>query len=281
MTITKLPVGNVASQSLNFAWSNFGTLLRIGWFPLLASAIFSAVANFPSLANDAAGTTVGGYAIVVLLAGIGATVLWAMFAVAVHRMILLDEPASDEWFYLRFTGQEIRYAIAPFLIGLIPILVLIGVVVLFFGADVISVPESRADTPAIQLLGLFLGIALFVYVAVRLILVMPIIVAEGKIGIRRAWSISKGNFWRLIGAHLLMGMAIIIFVLVFGLLAAFGVYIGSSVGFPIMPIGGGLPAIALTVLGGIISYLFLAFFGTVASLAVLSYSYKALSESDA
>jgi membrane-anchored glycerophosphoryl diester phosphodiesterase (GDPDase) len=53
----------------------------------------------------------------------------------------------------------------------------------------------------------------FIYAAVRLVFFIPaVVVAENHIGIRRAWHLGKGNFWRIVGIYLVvtlpLGMAV-------------------------------------------------------------------------
>ncbi len=282
--MAKLPVGAVASQSLDFAWSNFGTLLKIGWFPLLASAVFSSAAELPILAGDEVDLSTAPNMAMVLIGGIGATFLWAIFAVAVHRMILLDGAVPDDWLYFRLSGQEIRYAIAPFVLALIPLLIVFGTTAVLFGANMLSGLMSAQDialpnsgrASVIQGLGMLVAVLLAIFVMIRLVLVMPIVVAEGKIGIRRAWTVSSGNFWRLVSVHLLVGIAMTLFLFAFGVVVALWLFVASAAGLSAPLTGGGTLGLFLAMIGGIFSYLVLAFFGTVAFLAVLSFSYKAL-----
>lgn len=286
--MAKLPVGMVASQSLDFAWSNFATLLKIGWFPLLASAVFSSAAELSILVGNEADLSTAPNMTMALIGGIGATLLWAIFAVAVHRMILLDGAVPDEWFYFRLGGQEIRYAIAPLVLALIPLLIIFGAVVFVFGTDMLSgfisvqniAAPNSGRTSAIQGLGMLVAVLLAIFVMIRLVLVMPIIVVDGKIGIRRAWRVSSGNFWRLVGVHLLVGIAMMLFLFAFAVVVALGLLASSAAGLSAPLTGGGTLGLLLAIIGGLLSYLVLAFFGTVAFLAVLSFSYKALTDTD-
>lgn len=283
--MAKLPVGAIASQSLDFAWSNFGTLLKIGWFPLSASAVFSLAAEMPLSGVSGVEGATGGAFLLALTGTIGATVLWAIFAVAVHRMILLDEVAPDEWFYFRLGKQEIRYAIAPFVLGGIFLLIILAAAVILMGSNILSafIPASvpySGGTSGIQVFGVWAAALLAIFVMIRLVLVMPIIVAEGKIGIRRAWIISSGNFWRLVGVNSLVMIAMMLFLFALGLVVAVWFFFSSATGLSEPLAAASTTGLFLAIIGGILSYLVLVFFGTIASLALLSFSYKALTDTD-
>jgi len=258
--MAKLPVGAVASQSLDFAWSNFGTLLKIGWFPLLASAVFSMAAEMPLSAGSGVDGSTEPTTAVVLIIEFGATALWAIFAVAVHRVILLDEATPDDWFYFRLGGEEIRYAIAPFVLGVIPWLIMVEATAVLFGTDIFSafmpvedntVPNSGGMS-AIQFLSLLGAVLLACLIMVRLELVMPIIVAEGKIGIWRAWHISSGNFWRLVGVNSLVMIGIVFLMMAFAAVVGLWLSFSSAVELPLLLPGGDTLGSFLVMIGGIL-----------------------------
>ena len=56
-----------------------------------------------------------------------------------------------------------------------------------------------------------LTFCVFIYVMVRLtFLLLPVVVAEHRIGIKRSWQLGKGNFWRMLGLFILIFLPIVV-----------------------------------------------------------------------
>lgn len=294
MAGNKIPVGEVVGSSLNFAWDNFGSLLRIGWFPLLASGIFSLAAQYPAEAGS--GTLISPEVDLILIPGsfFLSYLLWAVFAVAVHRIILLDQDAPPDLLYFRLTGEELRYSVAPFLISIVPIAIIFGAFALALGPELILSAVEADGTPvpvgeeeASQLSGasaflIFIAFAVAIpfaiFVGMRLTMVLPGIVDKGRYAVRHAWAISKGNVWRLIGVQFLLSFAFTVLFAAFALVIAIVVGIVASVGVPLTEGGEMTGTLIGTIITGIGFFFFIVFLGTVAGIAILSYSYQALTE---
>ena len=72
-----------------------------------------------------------------------------------------------------------------------------------------------------------------------------------------------------------------LFLFALGLVVAVWFFFSSATGLSAPMAAAGTTGLFLTIIGGILSYLVLAFFGTIAFLALLSFSYKALTDADA
>ena len=281
----KLPVGDVVSEALNFSWNNFGPLLRLGLVPLMSAAVVMAF-------DGAIGTVPEGeepdpmLTVFSLGASLISTLLWAMFAVAVHRIILNGEAIPRDWFYFRFTGDEIRYAIAPLVIAFFPMVILFGTLAAAFGGQILDVATqgeeavtSIAEPGGLQIAAVVVAFCLFFFIYIRLSLILPNIAVEGRFGLMRVWRMTSGNFWRLIGVSFLLGLVAMLFLLLIGVLAAVGVGIVSALGIELGEGSSGMALIA-TIIGGVISFFLMLFLLSVAGIAILSYAYKALSGDD-
>ena len=282
MSGRKLPVGEVVSEALNFSWNNFGPLLRLGLVPLMAAgvvvALDGAISSVPEGEEPDPMLQFFSFG-----ASLISTLLWAIFAVAVHRLILKDDALPKDWFYFRFTGDEVRYAIAPLVIMILPLIIFFGLIIAAFGADILdAINSGETVTPnmsGLQLASIFIGLGLFFFIYIRLSLVLPNIVAQGKLGLVHVWKMTSGNFWRLSAMSLLLGLVALLFLFVVGVVAAIGVGIIASLGIELAEGSSGMALIA-TIIGGVISFFLMVFLISVAGIAMLSYAYKALSGED-
>jgi len=100
----------------------------------------------------------------------------------------------------------------------------------------------------------------FVFVAIRLALMVPVAAAEqtGPIEIiRRSWALTAGNFWRLFGFIVLLAIVYIVVVAVVGAIG--GILIALVAG---LPRPGSIGSLALALLMGILQAVWLMFLVT-------------------
>lgn len=175
-------------------------------------------------------------------------VFGAVLCTAILRVRLTPGPHS--WGGLRFGGDELRMLGATVLVLVMLFLLWVMVVT---GADLlagIGVPPAAALAP---------GFALIVAVQVRLSLVGVVAQAEGKISLPRSVRMTAKNFWRLLGAYvLLIAIALVILVLVTIVFAAL-------MSAAVTAFGGGINQIALA-----LQHNFTALNPFVAALYILS-----------
>ena len=72
----------------------------------------------------------------------------------------------------------------------------------------------------LRLSGLFLMWVGAVFVLVRLALVLPITVLEGRYKFDQSWSLTRGNFWRLVGLWLVVLIPVLIILAIFNALTS-------------------------------------------------------------
>ncbi len=145
-------------------------------------------------------------------------------------------PNQTGFFYLRLGGAELRlmgaYLVVAlaFIVGMILIMLAFAAIVggsMMMNGGMDS-PASAMPSVALALIyPLYFGlIILYVWVSVRLSLLGPITVAEGRFALGRAWSATKGRFWTLLdlGAATIVRWFLIYFaaIVVFCVLVAIG-----------------------------------------------------------
>lgn len=121
----------------------------------------------------------------------------AVLNAAIARAVLT--PGADAFGYMRLGMDEVRVAVATFVVALVMGLAasaVFGVVVLLAGVAVTGGQSALAGLAILLGLG---GVVLLAWMAVRLSLVVPITVAEKRIAPFESWTLTKGRTLPLIG----------------------------------------------------------------------------------
>jgi len=220
-----ITVGSIWSGTFRFIRSNLAAIaVWSGIIVLLKVVSLSAMASFQAqMAAMAPGSqelpNMGGFFLAMLLMLVTFIVLWA----AAFRAVLFPERSS--FFYLRVGMDEVRLLavvlvvfvggyLAALIVGMIAsmLLVLIGRVV--------------AGTAGMGV-GIFVGILLvlggMIWAAIRISPCGPLTIYRQKVMIGPAWRLTRGVFWRLLGAYALV--ALILFV---AYMVIFAVELGSA-----------------------------------------------------
>jgi len=157
---------------------------------------------------------------------------------AVFRAVL--RPQDKGLGYLKFGAEELRMILLFVLIFFIFMAVLIGatlLVGLVTAGVAFAVASAGGGAAALStlvgMLGVVAVLAAMVWLAVRLSLAGPMTFVEGRIDLRGAWMMTRGNFWPIFGAGLL-AWVLAILVTILGAAILFGVG---------MVVGGGLSAV--------------------------------------
>jgi hypothetical protein len=140
------------------------------------------------------------------------TVFGTVLRTAVLRAYL--EPGPHPWGGLRFGGDELR------VLGAYAFLML----TLFCGVTTVSLFTglAAAVNPALAALAMIVGLAALAGLAVRLSLAPVVAYTEKRISLRRSWELTKGGFWRLLGAYVLLvavaGVILVVMLVLFSAL---------------------------------------------------------------
>ena len=261
----KLPVIEIVKEAFQGAYFHFNDMVRIVWLPTLLYVVLNVY-----ITQQTAGALEPSLLLVV--AFIASTFLWAMMAVAWHRRILTGETQTD-FVYFKFGRNEARFVLITIMLGL---LFLPGILFLVMstglsGEDIQSMMaggEPTLQPENVSIAYLMLGYAmLFVafHFSVRLSLLLPAVAIGESVNAGQIINMTKGNFWRLLGAMLLCGLVVL-----------FAVNIVSAVvASVLLAIGLGTAEVIL-IINIIISLL--AIFALVVNVAVLSIAYRRLSQ---
>jgi hypothetical protein len=201
----KIPVGATIAHAYRFAFGKFFALLSIVWLPFAvlipAGLLMSRQAAL--LSGAMAGRN---------LSGMGSTLLVIVpFYIVMLLLLLMQILGMTEQALGRRKGSPYFY----FNIGR-PLWLLAATVLLFLLVSAGLVVAAFAGGALLGLLTNLLGqsgraIAIFllfvgmlaiylalIYAWVRMAFLMtPVVVAEDRIGLGRAWALGKGNFWRM------------------------------------------------------------------------------------
>jgi hypothetical protein len=160
-----------------------------------------------------AGAMSGAFLLYLLLLLVGA-VLYTAGMRAVLR------PQAGGLGFLRLGMDELRILVLVILFAVVFTAILVAAVMLLtlFTAGVAVSSESPAMAVLLSIVVFFAVFGLFLFLLVRLSLAFPLTLHRRQIVIGEAWTLSKGRFWTLFGAGLivtLIGMMLSVFISAF------------------------------------------------------------------
>ncbi len=188
-------VGLLILESYRFLRMNFSGLAKIAVLPLLAAVVVNVFMYSGIMAHEAQmepAVVFGEF-----LANLVSIVIYAVFAVSVHRRFLLDNHDG-----LHFGRRELRFLGASILL-IIPVIFVV----------LIIVPLAMLNA-AVGMIGMIIAYVFLVYACTRVSLVFPAIAIDEVGGIidklRRSWQLMKGRVGKLFLAWLVVGVTFIL-----------------------------------------------------------------------
>jgi len=245
-------MGNVWDRTAEFLSDNSRALLPI---VLVAMLVPNAVNALVGSAGPAINATVG--QVIALVCALVA--LWGQLAV----IALALDPDGGRPRAISTATRSFGPAVVAMLILLVIVVVLalpvVGVLIAN-GVDLSALGagvSARANLTSaaavfVPLYSLVLG-AVILFVAIRLALLNPVIVAEGGVvpAIRRAWALSRGIVWKMIGVWLLF--VIVYFVAAVAITSGIGTVIGLLID---MSSAFSVGRIVVAILSGVVTTMF-------------------------
>ena len=197
----KIPVGATIAHAYRFAFGSFFTLLRVLWIALALQLVLMIpllgrmVLFLQAMRNKdpAALSFLGPFLLVIPFA----LVLFFVQLTAVTETAL-GRRTDSSWFQFPVGKKMWRlfggFILAGLAIGALAVCYFVTVGLLAFFLK----PVAGKDGAALLALVLVLvGEAGMAFLAVRfLFLLAPVNIAEQRMGVDRAWMLSRGNFWR-------------------------------------------------------------------------------------
>jgi hypothetical protein len=207
--MSKIPVGATIAHAYRFTFGGFLNLVRLTWLPqvlivgLMFTLLWPAMTTLMQAASGQAEAPGGMQILTVLLASLFILVLAFAVIAAIARAAL---GMADSGSWLNFPlGRPAWRLIGAFLLFLlicigVAIVLILASFVLGFGIGALAAAAGTAVIASlVKLVVMVLIYAVFAFVGIRLgFLLTPVVIAEEKIGMRRSWALSKGNFWRLL-----------------------------------------------------------------------------------
>ncbi len=204
-------MGNVWDRTSEFLSANMRALLPVVLLAiLLPSAINVLVGGATGAINQ---MIVQGYALLCAL-----ITMWGQLAVAA---LALDPDGGRARAMAAATGSFGRAVVAMLIVFIVLAILALPVigVLAASGVDLLALRNggmmqanvSRGAATFVWIYALLLGVAILV-ITTRLALLYPVILAEGGVvaAIRRAWALSRGMVWKMIGVWLLFGIVYLV-----------------------------------------------------------------------
>ncbi|RAK62054.1 hypothetical protein DJ019_20270 [Phenylobacterium kunshanense] len=192
------PRALMAWTAFCFAISVVSALITVN-MPAEARAALEFLQNDPSATPDA-GMLMQALAILspMLLFGL---VVQCIMGAAVYRIIL--RPQDDKFSYLRLGRDELRLMALTLVYLVLALMAVVAVqIVVAIIATLASFLGNAAFSFAFAAAELF-ALGLLVFVAVRMSLAPVMTFDLGRLAILDSWSLTRGQFWRLVAAYVL------------------------------------------------------------------------------
>lgn len=197
--MTRIPVRSVIAETYRFVFSQLGRLIERIWLPATFICIGSFLFVRPYLylmATDPDGTALQQQSHILLAVYVYYMVgllFTGMMIAAIVLEYLKPQPGSS-FFRLPPVGAALRIAS-----GILGITLLLFLFILTASLVLAGLIRIAHLPEAVALAGTLLILALMLYPAVRLGLLMPAVATEeSRVGLVRSWEMTKGNGWRLV-----------------------------------------------------------------------------------
>jgi hypothetical protein len=242
--MSKIPVFATVSRTYGFLLGDLPTIVRLTWAPFLLASGLSYVYG-PGIMDATIAAKDNPDALMALapmqlLLGLAGFLTGIIATVALLRVVLFGDRKPGLFVYLWFGGAELRLVIVSILLLVAIIAGAIGValVLALLGGLSAAVPGSGALVGILA----FALVPLTIWVALRLTLIWPVVVAENNLGVERSWQLMSGNALRMLGVLLLTFLPYTL-VALFAAIAVMGADFPALPQFPAM---GGADAAAAT-----------------------------------
>ncbi|HTQ12932.1 MAG TPA: hypothetical protein VMH86_03575 [Rhizomicrobium sp.] len=221
----KVPVGRAISAAYRFLFARLGTVLGLGWLPaaFYAAAVWFCLQRLGAAVQVAVPSSgaFNEFTAVDFLALLVATVILVPTALVPFAARALGRPQEPAVAHFVYGKREFRLTLALLTFYVLLIAVLVALAITLQLAIGIGVPKPGAPLAGYTMPAEWQGIPLAVwlngaaglvigfmglFLAVRFgFFLTALSVAEEHVTLNRAWSLSRGSFWRLAIVSLAIG----------------------------------------------------------------------------
>jgi hypothetical protein len=211
-----MTVGSIISGGFGLLRERPGAVAIWGLIYLLTTVLLG-LAMRPVMAAFAGVGVDNPEAVAELASGMGRLLLleFAMFVVfvvlmtAAQRAVL--QPERGRFAYLRFGMDELRMmGLGLFLIVLFYLGMVVATILLTLIAGVAAVTVGAVAAIPLMIIGIMAMFAVIMWLQVRICLAFPLTLMRGTIVIGEAWRSTRGRFWTLFGAFLLISLMLLV-----------------------------------------------------------------------
>jgi hypothetical protein len=201
----KIPVGATIAYAYRFAFGSFVKILGVMWltWALMMVPAFLIMRQMTAFMSAAAAQDPGALlgAMPLFLALYILIILMLFVQIAGLTRLALGLPMPSPYYYFSLGKPVWRLVGACLLVALIAFVaaIVVGIVIGILGA-ITAIATGGGVSAASGLVVIAITLIVYgvmIYGMVRLgFLLNPVVIAEERIGLKRAWQLGKGNFWR-------------------------------------------------------------------------------------
>jgi len=203
----EIPVGATVAHAYRFAFFDFPKILGLIWLPAVLISVISIypmrrlINIFETLSTEQSAAALHQAWILIPFLILGFILYCSQIASIVQLAL---QPARQQVLYHISLGKTVWRLIGAFLLVILVYLgawlasMLVGILVSLLFSPFVTAANLKIALAITSLIAGVLVYGAFIAVTVRPVFLMaPVVIAEQKISIGRAWSLSRGNFWRL------------------------------------------------------------------------------------
>lgn len=211
----KIPVGATIGHAYSFAFKDFLKILGVMWVPFVIMMAATLALGTQVTAFTNALTTKNFAAVSNVISVLGPAYILFLFLIVMQilgitELALGKRQGASPYFFFTL-GKPLWRLIGAYL--LVVLLLIAAILVFVFAAGILAAiftgvtgvaKGAKPSGAAAGVLGLAVVIIVpivycaFIYGLVRqTFFLTPVVVAEERLGLRRAWSLGRGNFWRM------------------------------------------------------------------------------------
>jgi hypothetical protein len=220
--MNKIPAGKTIAYAYSFTFGHLGTIIGLIWLPLIVLTVLNFLPQIAGGDMDVSGQSAmmqGSQAIGRIAISALTLLLYSIIYVAVTKQALgLRQGPATVHFALGMPEYRVFGAL------ILLFVLMLAFVGTYFGV-VFIVGSMAAGNAVLAGVTGFIAVAgalALIYAVVRLsFLLAPVTVAEDHINLGRGWTLTQGNFWRIVGVMLAIGLPIFVIYLI-GIAALMG-----------------------------------------------------------